>query len=217
MAERGSQPARNADAWLPSRPTLASLRSHAEDCRGCDLWREATQTVFSEGRAGARMMLVGEQPGDREDREGRPFVGPAGSLLTEALTASGLQVADLYITNAVKHFRFERSGKKRLHRSPTVSQLVACNPWLRAELEVVRPGVVVCLGAVAGRAITGRQVSIARERGRELEVDGVDAPVVITTHPSAVVRLRGRPEFDEALAGLVDDLGVAASLTSDRA
>lgn len=196
-----------ARAWVPERPSLTRLRSAATDCRGCELWRDATQVVFSTGPARASMALVGEQPGDREDLVGEPFVGPAGRLLDEALAAAGADREVVYLTNAVKHFRHEQRGKRRLHVKPDLSHLVACHPWLEAELEVVDPDVVVCLGASAGRSVLGRAVRIGAERGAVLEAGG--RRIVITSHPSAVLRLRGKDGYDDAFAALVADLRVA--------
>jgi DNA polymerase len=157
-------------------------------------------------------MLVGEQPGDREDLEGRPFVGPAGRMLTSAVEAAGLALRDLYLTNAVKHFRFERRGKRRIHEKPGVAHIEACRPWLVAELAAVDPRVVVCLGATAGRAVLGREVRIGAERGRLLEPGPyASAPVVITTHPSALLRIRDEAERASAFTAFVDDLRLAAT------
>jgi uracil-DNA glycosylase family protein len=198
----------DAAPWVPESRDLTDLESAAHDCRGCELWQPATQVVFSSGDRSARVMLVGEQPGDREDEQGAPFVGPAGKVLDEALTAAGIDRAAAYLTNAVKHFRFEERGKRRIHQKPDVRHLTACRPWLDAELEAVAPGVVVAMGATAARAVLGRAVKIGEVRGRVLAEP--DRPVVVTTHPSAVLRLRGRDGYDEAFAGLVADLGLAA-------
>jgi uracil-DNA glycosylase family protein len=196
-----------AEDWVPERPSLPRLRSAAPDCRGCELWRDATQVVFSTGPASASIALVGEQPGDREDLVGEPFVGPAGRLLDEALAAAGADRELVYLTNAVKHFRYEQRGKRRLHVKPDLRHLVACRPWLEAELDVIDPDVVVCLGASAGRSVLGRVVRIGAERGAVLPAEG--RRTVITAHPSAVLRLRGKDGYDEALAALVADLRVA--------
>jgi DNA polymerase len=205
-----------AEEWVPADPTVEALRSAARACRGCELWRGATQVVFSTGSVDARLMLVGEQPGDREDLEGRPFVGPAGALLAEAIEAAGIDAGSVYETNAVKHFRFEERGKRRIHEKPGVAHIAACHPWLEAEVAVVRPEVIVCLGATAGRAVLGRDVTIGRERGRELDsspgLGGGSARVLLTTHPSAVLRLRGKDTYQEAFDRLVDDLRAAAAL-----
>jgi uracil-DNA glycosylase family protein len=201
-----------ADAWVPARPDLAILRTAAVECHGCELWKNATQVVFSSGSAKARIMLVGEQPGDQEDRAGEPFIGPAGRVLDEALAAAGIPRSDVYLTNAVKHFRFkpDTRGKRRIHDKPGVVHIEACHPWLEAELDVVEPAVVVCLGATAARAILGRSVRIGAERGRMQVAPGLaSSGVLVTTHPSAVLRLRGKPEWDEAFDGFVADLIIA--------
>jgi DNA polymerase len=169
--------------------------------------------VFSQGRASAEIMLVGEQPGDREDAVGEPFVGPAGHLLDEALAAARIDRGSTYLTNAVKHFRHHVSGQRRIHDKPEVGNIVACHPWLEAELELVRPQVVVCLGATAVRAVLGRPIPITRSRGRRFDgpESAPDASVFVTMHPSAVLRLRGKDGFDEAFDHLVADLETAAS------
>ena len=193
---------------MPDRPSVAALRDAAEHCRGCELWENATQVVFSAGPDVADVVLVGEQPGDQEDRRGEPFVGPAGRLLDQALEAAGLARDAVYLTNAVKHFRHELRGKRRIHQKPELRHLVACSPWLEAELAVVDPSVVVALGATAGRAVLGRTVRIGAERGQLLTgADGRD--VVLTTHPSALLRLRERADREAGLAALVEDLKLA--------
>jgi uracil-DNA glycosylase family protein len=197
---------------VPDGGGISALRSSAPQCRGCELYRDATQVVFSTGAARARIMLVGEQPGDREDLAGEPFVGPAGRVLDEAVDAAGIPREQLYLTNAVKHFRFEPRGKRRIHAKPSVAHVEACHPWLAAELRVVRPEVIVCLGATAARAVLGRPVAIGATRGRALEDDVEGARVVVTTHPSAVIRIRDRAERDAASAQLVADLVAAARL-----
>jgi uracil-DNA glycosylase len=195
-----------AEHWVPPDADVAALRAAAPGCRGCELWADATQVVFSSGPAGARIVLVGEQPGDQEDKQGEPFVGPAGRVLADALEAAGIGHDDVYLTNAVKHFRFTmpERGKRRLHKKPAVAHVMACHPWLEAELAAVRPAVVVCLGATAARSVLGRDVSITSERGR------LQDGVVVTSHPSSILRLRGRGGWDEAFDALVADLRVAA-------
>src|SRR5437763_12040004 len=160
-----------ASALVPDHPSLSSLREAAAGCRACDLWKTGTQTVFGEGAAGARLMLVGEQPGDREDREGAPFVGPAGRVLDEALAQAGIDRRAVYVTNAVKHFKWEPRGKRRIHAKPSWSELTACRPWLEAELAVVRPEVLVCLGATAAQSLLGRQFRVTKQRGEWIESD----------------------------------------------
>ena len=198
-----------AERFLPPRRAVESLRAAAPDCRGCELYRDATQVVFSAGGPGSALVLVGEQPGDREDVEGEPFVGPAGRLLDQALQDAGIDRGDVYVTNAVKHFRFHRQGKRRIHEKPAVGNIVACHPWLDAELAAVDPRVVVCLGATAGRSVFGRPVRIQQERGHVQETaDGRTA--LITTHPSALLRLRDDPGWDAAYDAFVADLQNAA-------
>lgn len=186
---------------------LERVRRDAESCRRCDLFRNATQTVFGEGRAGATMMLVGEQPGDTEDEEGRPFVGPAGMLLREVLAEVGLDERRLYVTNAVKHFKWRPQGKRRIHDKPDWSEVRACDHWLRLELELVRPRVLVCLGATAAQALLGREARVTALRGRVLEPEGLELRTVVTFHPSAILRAGERRR--EMRAGLAADLVVA--------
>ncbi|QGQ20433.1 UdgX family uracil-DNA binding protein [Cellulomonas sp. JZ18] len=197
-----------AQHWVPEGGDVDALRDAAPACRGCELWAPATQVVFSEGPAQAAVMLVGEQPGDKEDLAGEPFVGPAGRVLHEALAAAGLDPEQVYVTNAVKHFRFEQRGKRRIHKTPLVTHLRACVPWLEAEIAAVRPRVVVALGATAARGVLGRTVAVGTERGRVLDAGG--RAVVVTAHPSSVLRLRERAEREAATAAIVDDLRVAA-------
>jgi DNA polymerase len=197
------------ESFIPERPTIPKLQRAATACRGCPLFIKATQTVFGEGPAGARIVLVGEQPGDQEDRAGKPFVGPAGKLLDRALAEAGLARGGVYVTNAVKHFNFEPRGKFRLHKRPPAGAIKACAPWLSAELEVLEPAVVVLLGATAAQAILGASFRVSRERGKVIR--GSIAPVVIATqHPSAILRAPDAAAREEALGLLVKDLGLAA-------
>jgi DNA polymerase len=202
----------SAADFLPSSRSLASLRRAASGCRGCDLWKDATQTVFGEGRSRAELMLVGEQPGDQEDRRGSPFVGPAGGLLDRALGEAGIDRDAVYVTNAVKHFKWKPRGKRRLHQTPRAGEIEACKPWLEAELEAVRPRAVVALGATAAKALFGSSVRVTRDRGRPLETPL--APLgAVTVHPSAILRVREKEERHDAFAGLVADLeGVWAAM-----
>lgn len=177
----------SAADFLPSRRTLPSLASAAERCQGCELFKNATQTVFGAGAATARMVLIGEAPGDREDLEGAPFVGPAGRLLDELLAAAGIARDDVYVTNAVKHFKWEPRGKRRLHKKPSARELKACRPWLEAELAVIGPEAVVCLGATAAQAIFGRTFRITTQRGEILSSDW-SLRTLATWHPSAILR-----------------------------
>jgi DNA polymerase len=201
-----------AEQWVPDGADVDTLAAAAPACRGCELWAPATQVVFSTGSPTARLVLVGEQPGDREDREGEPFVGPAGRILDEALGEAGIARDDVYLTNAVKHFRFVERGPRRIHKTPAVAHIRACLPWLTAELAAVRPRVVVALGATAARAVLGRDVTVGDVRGRVL--DETDARVVVTAHPSSVLRLREKAERAAALAALVADLRTASDATS---
>ena len=178
-----------ASAFLPARLTPGSLERAARVCTGCDLHHLGTQTVFGEGPVPAALMLVGEQPGDREDREGRPFVGPAGAVLDRALTEAGVDRDEVYLTNAVKHFRWEgMRGKRRLHRKPSMAQIGACRPWLDAEISIVRPEILVCLGATAAQAILGRSFRLTRHRGELLDAEGLRSKVVATVHPASILR-----------------------------
>jgi DNA polymerase len=208
---RWSEP-NDATPFLPDRRTLASLREAAAGCRGCHLWRRATQTVFGEGRASARLMMVGEMPGDREDRAGNPFVGPAGRELDKALTAAGIEREEVYITNVVKHFAFEERGKRRLHRTPKRFEIDACRPWLDSEIEVVRPEALVLLGATAGKALFGSKFRLGESRGRPLESDL--APLVTATiHPSAILRQRTDADRHAERRAFTEDLErIAAAL-----
>jgi len=186
------------------RPTIKQLREAAAGCRECPLWRGATQTVFGEGPARAKLMLVGEQPGDREDLEGHPFVGPAGRLLDAALDELGLDRKAIYVTNAVKHFKYELRGKRRMHKTPAQREVEACNHWLDAEIAAVRPDAIVALGATAARALLGRPVAVTRERGQWIKrEDG--CRVLITLHPSALLRLHDEDRA-AAHAAWLDDL-----------
>jgi len=204
----------SAAAYLPERPTLPRLREAAAGCRACPLWQTGTQTVFGEGRTPAEVMLVGEQPGDQEDKQGRPFVGPAGRVLDEVLELAGVERGGVYLTNAVKHFKWEARGKRRIHAKPTWSEQMACKPWLEAELEVVRPRVLVCLGATAAQSLLGKQFRVTKERGRWLESDLAEY-VTATIHPSAVLRQRDSDTRRRELAGLVADLKLVASVLGE--
>ncbi len=195
----------SAAEFVPVSLSLAKLRRAAEDCRGCPLWKDATQTVFGTGPRKAELMLVGEQPGDREDVEGEPFVGPAGGVLARALESAGIDAGDVYLTNAVKHFKWRARGKRRLHQTPRAGEVEACRPWLEAELKAVKPTGLLALGGTAAKALFGPSVRVTRDRGRL--IDSPLAPVTaLTLHPSAVLRLRDHDEREDALAGLVDDL-----------
>ncbi|WP_269854642.1 UdgX family uracil-DNA binding protein [Streptomyces sp. RPT161] len=212
MARSGEPEAYDAGPFVPDGTDLAGLRAAAAGCQGCPLYRDATQTVFGSGDASARVVLVGEQPGDQEDRQGKPFVGPAGRVLMRALDEAGIDPALTYITNAVKHFKFEwdARGKRRIHKAPSLHEVAACKPWLTAELRLIDPEVVIALGATAGKALLGGSFRVTRERGTlltlPLEGDG-GPPLVATIHPSAVLRADDR---ETAYQGLLADLRVAA-------
>ena len=197
-----------AQEWVPRDGWMRKVRAVLGDCRGCDLWEDAEQAVPGEGPVRARMMLVGETPGDHEDKEGHVFVGPAGHLLDKALVGAGIDRSAVYLTNAVKHFRFERQGKRRIHKTPAASQITACHPWLRRELEIVKPSLVVVMGSVAAKALLGSTFRVTQERGKRLELPG-GGLAVATVHPSAVVR---SDEFRRDFARFVDDLQVAVGL-----
>jgi uracil-DNA glycosylase family protein len=201
---------RKAPSARPSRASrLDALRSQAAGCTRCPLYKNATQTVFGEGDPRARLMLVGEQPGDIEDREGHPFVGPAGRILDQALDAAGIRRASVYVTNAVKHFKWEPRGKRRIHKTPNQREIAACLQWLEAEIDTVRPKIVVCLGATAAKAILGPAFRITELRGQVQRREGLP-DVIATWHPSYLLRLKGRPGGDEAYAQFVGDLQQAA-------
>lgn len=198
-----------AEKFLPKRRTLATLREASKECQGCDLYIPATQTVFGEGPSSARVVLVGEQPGNSEDLEGRPFVGPAGALLDRALVAAKIDRKQVYVTNAVKHFSFEPRGKARLHKRPRPGEVRACAPWLHAELDLIEPDVLVLLGATAAQSLFGPSFRITEQRGKKLESDL--APFVIATiHPSAVLRAPDAAAREESFQSLVADLKVVA-------
>jgi uracil-DNA glycosylase len=202
--------AMSAANFLPEELSLPALREVASGCKGCELWKLGTQTVFGEGPDSARVMFVGEQPGDQEDRAGRPFVGPAGRLLDSALLEAGIDRSATYMTNAVKHFKWQARGKRRIHQKPNWTEITACRPWLEAELAVVQPRVLVLLGATAAQSLLGREFRVTQNRRKLVESDLAEA-VTATIHPSAI--LRGDPERREAeLAAFVDDLRFVAGL-----
>jgi uracil-DNA glycosylase family protein len=201
----------SAAEYIPERPTLAKLREAAAGCRACHLWELGTQTVFGEGSPEAQVMLVGEQPGDQEDKEGRPFVGPAGKLLDRALEEAGIDRSLAYVTNAVKHFKWEARGKRRIHAKPNWTELAACRPWLDAELEVVSPRVLVCLGATAAQSLLGKQFRVTQHRGEWVESDLAEH-VTATIHPSAILRQRDDESRHREFAAFVEDLGIVAAV-----
>lgn len=195
-----------AASYLPEQRSHSALQRAVQDCRGCPLWEHATQGVIGEGRRRARIMLVGEQPGDREDLEGRPFVGPAGQLLDRALEEAGIDRAEAYVTNAVKHFKWEPRGKRRLHQRPTKGEVDACAPWLASEIEYVRPDFLVLLGSTAAQAVLGSDVRVTRIRGEVFEATHLARRVMATVHPSSILRSRSDEERRLALEAFVDDL-----------
>jgi uracil-DNA glycosylase family protein len=200
---------------IPARPAIPSLQSAAQGCRACELWQKGTQTVFGEGRSAADVMLVGEQPGDKEDIAGRPFVGPAGHLLDTALEEAGIDRRRAYVTNVVKHFNWVPKGKRRIHRKPNMSHISACRPWLDAEIDAVKPRALVCLGATAAQAIIGRHFKVSQQRGELVECDL--APIVTATvHPSSLLRVPPDVDRDAEIERFVSDLRrVAGYLSGD--
>jgi uracil-DNA glycosylase family protein len=204
----------SATDFLPERRSLTSLRQAAAACRGCPLWQIGTQTVFGEGRRDARLMLVGEVPGDREDLEGKPFVGPAGRLLDDALLQAGIEREDAYVTNVVKHFKWEARGRRRMHKTPNRLEIVSCLPWLEAELELIKPKVLICLGGTAAKALLGSNFRVTQRRGEFVESDL--APHVTTTiHPSAILRLRPEADRRAEFERFVADLAIAQGALDD--
>jgi uracil-DNA glycosylase len=199
----------SAEPFLPPRLSLKSLREAAAQCEGCELYKNATQTVFGEGPRKASIVLLGEVPGDEEDQQGHPFVGPAGRLLDEALEEVGLARDEVYVTNAVKHFRWEPRGKRRLHKKPTTRQIEACRPWLNAEILVVKPQIIVCLGATAAQAMLGRGFRITTQRGKFFRSEKT-AWITATYHPSAILRAPDRGDRERKRHEFVGDLHQAA-------
>ncbi|HEX5034255.1 MAG TPA: UdgX family uracil-DNA binding protein [bacterium] len=193
------------ESFVPEERNYASLKAAAAKCRGCPLYRRATQTVFGEGAMKAEVLLVGEQPGDQEDKAGKPFVGPAGKMLEKALLEAGLRRSEFYVTNAVKHFKWRPQGDKRIHEKPNSGEITACKPWLKAELELIQPQILVCLGSTAAQAVLGRKVTIKRERGRFFPTTFA-AATYVTVHPSSLLRqpdsMSRRKAYREFLADM---------------
>jgi uracil-DNA glycosylase family protein len=205
----------SAADYLPPRMNLAALRRAAASCRGCELYRAANQTVFGAGRRMARVILVGEMPGDQEDLQGKPFVGPAGHLLNEALASANLAREDVYVTNVVKHFRWTPRGKRRMHKTPAARHVEACKPWLQAEILVIEPQVIVCLGATAAKALLGGQFRVSRQRGQFVEMaEGL--PLLATHHPAAVLRAPRAADRENKRNELIADLVRVAERRSLR-
>jgi DNA polymerase len=200
---------------VPDHPDPERLREAAQACRACDLWEGATQAVTGEGSATARLMLVGEQPGDREDRQGHPFVGPAGAVLDRGLQGAGIAREDVYITNVVKHFRYRSRGRRRIHQAPDRWQVSACLPWLEAELRMVKPEALVCLGATAAQALLGAQIRIGRDRGRPIASELAEY-VIITAHPSSILRALDDAARSAAMEQFVTDLRSVSAWLSER-
>jgi uracil-DNA glycosylase len=207
-----------AAALVAGKSTIKGLRGEASACKACDLWKNATQTVFGEGNSKATIMFVGEQPGDQEDRVGKPFVGPAGKLLDEALTEAGIDRAQVYVTNVVKHFKWIPSerGKRRIHKKPRYSEIQACRPWLAAELASVKPRVLVCLGATAAQSLLGKEFSVTRQHGKFVESD-LAAFAIATVHPSSILRAPDTESRRRQMREFVDDLRQIATLIKTRA
>jgi DNA polymerase len=199
----------SAAPFVPKTTSLRALTAAAHECRGCDLYKTATQVVFGEGPRSASVMFVGEQPGDQEDRQGEPFVGPAGALLDKALADAGIPRTEVYVTNAVKHFKWEPRGKRRIHKKPRMSEIKACRPWLEAELRAIKPAILVCLGATAAQSVLGPQFKLMQHRGEILPSTLADR-VLATIHPSAVLRAPDAEGRRAAYAMLVDDLRTVA-------
>jgi uracil-DNA glycosylase len=199
---------RSARDYLPDSNSLTALRKAAANCRGCDLYKFATQTVFGEGAQSARIMLVGEQPGDVEDKEGHPFVGPAGKLLHRAMREAGLELTAVYVTNVVKHFKYTWRGKRRIHAKPKRVEVVACMPWLEAEITRIKPRLVVALGATAAQGLLGPKFRLTQHRGEQVPSQ-FNVPVLATIHPSAILRASDRRARSEALKGFIEDLKTA--------
>jgi uracil-DNA glycosylase family protein len=213
MIRTKPKPSEFRPAPVPSRKNLAALREAAAHCTACPLYRNATQTVFGEGARGSTLVLVGEQPGDSEDRQGRPFVGPAGALLDRALQEAGIDRSKAYVTNAVKHFKWVPRGKRRLHKKPSDREVAACRPWLEAELSVIKPRVLVCLGSTAAQSILGPDVRVLRDRGKFMESE-FSAKTFVTVHPSSLLRAPDEEARAQNYALFLNDLRkVARALT----
>ncbi|MGH2703475.1 MAG: UdgX family uracil-DNA binding protein [Actinomycetota bacterium] len=201
---------RSAADFLPQRLNLSGLRDAARGCQGCELYRNATQTVFGEGLKRSDVMLVGEQPGDREDQSGRPFVGPAGRLLDKALEEAGIDRSLAYVTNVVKHFKWSRVGKRRIHKTPNADEIMACRPWLEAEIEVVKPRVLVMLGATAAKSILGPSFRVTKQRGEFFDSE-LGPSMTATVHPSSILRARTEDDRRRAYEAFTNDLRLAAA------
>jgi DNA polymerase len=207
----------SAADFLPERRSLPVLRDASKKCRGCNLWEKGTQTVFGEGATHAEVMFVGEQPGDKEDLTGKPFVGPAGAILDKALVAAGIDRTKVYVTNAVKHFNWQPRGKRRIHKKPNGMQIAACRPWLDGEIAAVKPRVIVCLGATAAQALLGRTFKVTQRRGELIRSD-LAPYITATVHPSSILRAPDEETRHEEMARFIDDLqNVARALHEKKA
>lgn len=205
----------SAEDLIPDKPTIPSLQEAAADCRACDLWERGTQTVFGEGRRRAKIMLIGEQPGNEEDLQGKPFVGPAGRLLDEALEQAGIDRKQTYVTNIVKHFKWEARGKRRIHKKPNSTEIEACRPWLEAEIATVKPAVIVCLGATAAQALLGKQFRVTRQRG-EFIPSPLAQFVMATVHPSSILRAPDERTRHQEMHRFIEDLERIAHVLSSN-
>jgi len=211
MSKENSQG--SAEEFFPERKSLKAFRDAAADCQACDLWKHGTQTVFGEGARGAEVLLVGEQPGNEEDLAGKPFVGPAGRLLDDALLEAGIDRAKTYVTNVVKHFKWEPRGKRRIHKKPNAREVSACRPWLEAEISLVKPKVIVCLGATAAQALLGPQFRVTKQRGQFIE-SKLAPYIMATVHPSSILRAPDDKTRRDERRRFVDDLKRIARVIS---
>lgn len=210
------RPARSAAPFIPAKLTVPALQEAASSCTGCDLYKQATQTVFGEGAGHAEIILVGEQPGDQEDRAGHPFVGPAGHILDKALAEAGIARHDVYVTNAVKHFKWEPQGKRRKHKKPSAAEIAACRPWLEAEVKVLGPRVIVCLGVTAAQSVFGKLVRLNEIRGKSWST-AMGSNVFVTVHPSAILRHPESAQRAEEYRRFVQDLRRIGKFLKDQA
>jgi DNA polymerase len=211
MAKQRKEDGISALQFLPARVTMQSLREAAGKCQGCPLYKDATQTVFGQGQQSARLVLVGEQPGNDEDRQGKPFVGPAGRLLDQALESAGIDREDAYVTNVVKHFKWVPQGKRRLHKKPSAREIAACLPWLEKEIELIKPQVLVCLGATAAQPLLGKEFRVSVQRGRVVETN-LAPHAVATVHPSSILRQPTTEQRHQEMERFVADLKVVVGL-----
>ncbi|HZU22941.1 MAG TPA: UdgX family uracil-DNA binding protein [Terriglobales bacterium] len=213
--KRQSKSQRTGAEFIPPGASLDEVRRAAAGCKACDLWKLGTQTVFGEGARHAKVMFIGEQPGDKEDLAGKPFVGPAGAVLDKALAAAGISREDIYVTNAVKHFKWEPRGKRRIHKKPNALEVAACRPWLDREIELTQPEVVVVMGATAAQALLGRQFKVTQQRGRLLD-SNLAPHVIATVHPSSILRAPDDETRHAEMASFIDDLRVVARAMKQR-